>query len=417
MNTQRSRVLLVAVPLIAVAAITVAADRPRADGGVIDPSCTSSSPCIEYDNNGAGPGIRGISVAGNGLSGSTKNKSTSAASGRAGLMGNDVGTGRYNSGVHGLSVDGTGVSGATTNGTGVSGDSPNNTGVSGSSANYLGVYGTGGTYGTYGSGGSYGAVGVGSVGTYGSGTTYGAFGSTSSGRGVEGSASTGIAIYGVSTSGRALEGHTTSGLGLLVTNGSGNGGDISGSYIGVVGRAPSAGFPLIATDPTGANNLFYVDGSGNVSYHGGLFHFASTRSGKTAITYGATTAAPSVEDTGSGQMINGVALVSLDPAFAQTIDPRTIYHVMLTPDGDTRGLYVASKGPTGFVVREVQGGRGSLTFDYHIYATALGHAGERMALMTDAQTRAMSPRAPLVTQRPLPAIRFSPLRPPAQVTH
>lgn len=36
-----------------------------------------------------------------------------------------------------------------------------------------------------------------------------------------------------------------------------------------------------------------------------------------------------------------MARVSLDPAFAQTIDQRMPYHVLLTPDGDTRGLLVA----------------------------------------------------------------------------
>ena len=79
---------------------------PANAGGVIDPTCTSSIPCIEYDNDGTGPGIRGISVVGNGLSGSTKNHSTSTSNGRAGLIGNDVGTGNFNSGVHGLSVNG-----------------------------------------------------------------------------------------------------------------------------------------------------------------------------------------------------------------------------------------------------------------------------------------------------------------------
>ncbi len=409
MNTNRSRFALLAIPLVAVAAMTVAADRPRADGGVIDPTCSSSLACIEYDNNSNGPGVKGHSLKGNGLAGFTFLNSTSASGAKNGVYGQDESTaGSFNSGVGGKSVLGTGVSGVSSRGVGVSGTSTGSFGVYGTSADTAGVDGNG-FYGIYGVGTSYGVVGTSSTG-YGSflsGSLVGAYGSSTSGS----------AVYGSSSTGYGLQVHTGGHVGAYVTNSNGNGGDIAGSYIGVVGRAPTTGFPLIATDNSG-NNLFWVDGSGNVNYHGGLFHFAATRTGKTAVTYGATTAVPSVEDTGSGQLVNGVAMVSLDPAFAQTIDPRAIYHVMLTPDGDTRGLYVASKGPSGFVVREVQGGRGSLAFDYHIYATALGHAGERMTVMSDAQTRAMAPKAPLVSARPLPAAQPPvPLRPPAQATH
>lgn len=88
----------------------------------IDPTCTSSSPCIAYDNHGTGPGIRGVSVNGNGVAGTTKNISTSSATGRSGLFGNDISTsGLFNAGVRGLSVRGAGVSGQSTSGAGVFG--------------------------------------------------------------------------------------------------------------------------------------------------------------------------------------------------------------------------------------------------------------------------------------------------------
>ncbi len=311
-----------------------------------------------------------------------------------------------------MSTSGLGISGTSSNSFGVLGTSTTSVGISGHSTNYLGVYGSGATYGVYGSATSgYGAVGLStsSIGVYGSGSTYGVYG-TGGSNGVVGSSSSGVGVYASSGSVRAFEGHTSSGLGLLVTGGSGNGGDVSGTYIGVVARATS--FPIVATDPTGANNLFYVDGSGDVFYRGTLNAFAVTRSGSVATAFSPKTTSQTVEDTGSGQLINGMAMVSLDPAFAQTIDLRTPYHVMLTPDGDTRGLFVASKGPTGFVVREVQGGRNSLAFDYHIYASALGHAGERMTVMTRAAAAAMLPRAPIVTRMPNPSIPAPLLKPP-----
>jgi hypothetical protein len=76
---------------------------------------------------------------------------------------------------------------------------------------------------------------------------------------------------------------------------------------------------------------------------------------------------------------------------------------MLTPDGDTKGLFVASKSPSGFVVREVQGGHATISFDYHIYATSLGQAGQRMTELTPAQSAAVMPHAPAVTRNAIKA--------------
>jgi hypothetical protein len=84
--------------------------------------------------------------------------------------------------------------------------------------------------------------------------------------------------------------------------------DVQGSYIGVIGRAPTGGFPLIATDTSG-NNLFYVDGSGNVSYRGGLFSFAKTAAGATVKSFNPKTTLPTIEDTGTAQLVGGVATV------------------------------------------------------------------------------------------------------------
>jgi hypothetical protein len=44
-------------------------------------------------------------------------------------------------------------------------------------------------------------------------------------------------------------------------------------------------------------------------------------------------------------------------------------------------LFVSAKAPTGFTVREAQGGRDSVSFDYRIVAPALGHSKERLQLV------------------------------------
>jgi hypothetical protein len=66
-------------------------------------------------------------------------------------------------------------------------------------------------------------------------------------------------------------------------------------------------------------------------------------------------------------MVGGVANVAIDPAFAAVMDHKW-YYVFLTPLGDTRGLYVSAKAPSAFQVRESEGGRSRLEFDYRIVA-------------------------------------------------
>lgn len=89
----------------------------------IDPTCTSSLPCIEYQNNGTGYGIEGIGKTHAGVFGETLFNSTSASNIANGVAGQDASTsGSFNSGVRGTSTRGTGVSGSSTNGTGVLGE-------------------------------------------------------------------------------------------------------------------------------------------------------------------------------------------------------------------------------------------------------------------------------------------------------
>jgi hypothetical protein len=326
-------------------------------------TCSQSTPCKKYKNNGSGAGLEGIGANGNGLiaqstngsatfststnadgvqaysnnddgTNSGTNNNSSISPGRSGVWGHDDSTdgGAANVGVAGSSNNGSGVSGSSGNGIGVSGSSTNNSGVQGSSTNWLGVAGLSAYVGVYGNGGARGA-------------------------------------------------------------------DMTGGAIGVIGRAPagSGTYPLVLTDQNN-NDLAFVNGDGDMYVHGTYNNFARVRDGNTVVSYGAKSASPSIEDTGSGQLVNGIAIVNLDTTFAQAIDPHQVYHVMLTPDGDTRGLFVASKSPNQFVVREVQGGHGSLTFDYHIYAATLGQANERMFMMTPAQTTSFMPKAAIVAK-------------------
>jgi hypothetical protein len=98
-------------------------------------------------------------------------------------------------------------------------------------------------------------------------------------------------------------------------------------------------------------------------------------------SYAPVSSEPTVEDTGTAQLVRGAAAVRLDPTFAALIDKGTPYRVFLTPDGDTRGLYISARTRAGFVVRETQGGRSTLTFDYRIIAASLGQANQRASVV------------------------------------
>jgi hypothetical protein len=285
-------------------------------------------------------------------------------------------------------------------GVGLSGKSTSNYGVRGTSAQSNGVFGTG-TAGVFGEGTGTSGIGVYGVdtntsgtglygkgiadGVLGQGSGYGVFGTASS-VGVYGTATSGsggqfvdtspfdsnVSSFGaraISTSGFGLRAHSDGNYGALITSGY-IGLESSGSNIGVLALTPSSGFPFIVQNTNGAM-VFYVDGSGNMHYHGALTRFLQRRLGAAAATFEAHTTRPSIEDAGSARLVDGRAEVSLDAAFAGAVDPRHPYRVFLSAQADTPGLYVASKRPHDFVVRELHGGHGTFMFDYHLYGTAL----------------------------------------------
>lgn len=279
---------------------------------------------------------------------------------------------------------------------------------------------------------------------YTGGSGVGTYGGSIGGSGVEGNSTNGYGVYGLSSEGYALYGlssdqgdalvaeansgtgvyaSSTTGFGLAsyangadaiyTRNTNGNAIDAEGTYIGLLGRSPAGGsttYPLVLTDQN-ANDLFWVDDGGNVNYHGGLYQFSRVNGGATVKSFGARTSSPTIEDTGTAQLVNGAAVVRLDSTFAASIDTSSAYRVFLTPDGDTRGLFVASKTSTGFVVRETQGGRATLSFDYRIVATSYGQAGQRMAVASLAgMPHSAQPAAPKRRALTAPAIPATPVR-------
>ncbi len=424
MNKTWLRLVVLTVPLVAVATVTFAASTSHAaGGGVIDPTCTSSLPCIEYDNNGSGPAIRGVGLGGNGVGGQTKFNSTSASNGKNAVGGSDLSTsGIYNSGVKGTTTRGTGVSGVSTSGSGVSGVSTSGIGVIGTSSSNAGL-----------SGGSTSGFGVAGVSGSGTGVLGTALGSSSSVAGVEGlnnGKTTSIMAKGfggplflgvnshsvhvftvddggnLGLTGRAGIGSGTSSEVSLNIGGSMYGVNSVGSLFGVVGYGGVAGVQGEASNSTASAvrafsmggliyegldsstvDVFEVDNGGNVHAHSFTSDLAST-TGQRLVSYAPQASQPTIEDFGEAELTNGSAYVQLERRFASAMAAGD-YLVFITPEGDNRGLYVTQKSATGFAVRESQGGHSTLAFSYRIVAKPLGNSQPRLPL--DVQPRSPRP--------------------------
>lgn len=379
MVSKRLWIAPLAVPICVVSMLFTSAEklRPASAGDVIDPTCTSSSPCIEYDNTSSGPGIRGTSAAGNGIGGSTKFKSTSATNGRSGIFGSDASTsGSFNAGVSGLSVRGIGVQGTGgavgvkgigggTNGTGVEADSSNGSAIIARSTSGSLFYGIGAANP------AFVVDTVGDTFTYGTAIVYQSVSAFGPSYGVT------ALVTGTNSAGAGVYSETQNPQSWIFRGYS----DFHGAYVFEV-----------ADDGTVFEKAY-----GTLS---AIRILQKTSTGQSVNTYAPQVSQPTVEDTGEAQLVNGVANVALEPRFAAAIDRRARYLVTVTPEGDCRGLYVAQRNGIGFTVRELQGGRSSLAFAYRIVAKPFGDTSARLPMAS--MPRGFTPNSERPPQPRLP---------------
>jgi hypothetical protein len=86
------------------------------------------------------------------------------------------------------------------------------------------------------------------------------------------------------------------------------------------------------------------------------------------------------EDFGRAELRDGRAEVAVDADFAALVDTDD-YHVFLTPEGESDGLYVSARTSGTFEVREQAGGRSTLSFSYRILARRNDVDHERLAVV------------------------------------
>ncbi|MBV9332865.1 MAG: hypothetical protein JO146_02575 [Candidatus Eremiobacteraeota bacterium] len=242
-----------------------------------------------------------------------------------------------------------------------------------------------------GSAAGYGVVGTSldGIGVYGAGENNGGVeGFSIDGFGVQGGSSSGNGVAGIASSGNGLYGQTASGYGVYGTASAG----FPGAFISTGTDTDSAlvaladspySFPFYAVNEVDGG-YFYVDVSGDGYFSGGVYTQQSpmveqrARDGGSTGTFTAQSTRATLEDTGTARMTDGEAAVRFDPAYARLLDFSHGYQVFLTPDGDTRGLYVAQKFEGGFMVREIERGRSSLYFDYRVVGHPYGATAQRL---------------------------------------
>jgi hypothetical protein len=231
----------------------------------------------------------------------------------------------------------------------------------------------------------------------------------------------GIAVNGQAMSGIAVEG-TSQGAGAGVYGGSGSGYGVEGvannntaGYFSNAGSSPT--IKAVNSGNGGVGNAIFKtfeaidrDGAcgfgsgGSLSCTGPVKGLVTTGGGtRTVETYAMQSPENWMEDFGSGVLSRGVAVVKIDPAFAEIVSGDASYHVFITPNGDSKGLYVIHKTSGSFEVRESGGGVSSLSFDYRIVAKRRGFEAKRLTDVTgpfNAQRKADQEALAQAAQRP-----------------
>jgi hypothetical protein len=387
---------------IAAAAILTSA-RGKASESIPQTHCQTSQPCVDVVNVGPGEAIRGLSHNDSGIDGATRASSTR------------IGEGHINAGVRG--VDTSAQMGAENFSTGLLGFSRTGFGISGFAKIHAGVYGQ--------------TTNPSLTDKYGTAGVEGFDQSTDAGQlnvGVEGGTFAGSGVFGFSTLGNGVRGITTNPSSMnqlhrAAVFGIDESTDGGGLNFGVAGFSPGTGVAGISIAPPTApgaplapavaaycenggaaiqaadgfsptsNLLMTLDCQGNLTVNGTVTSggvqvtSSKTQRGVDVAEFAPRQSEPTIEDFGEGQLIAGRAHVGIRPDFGSAIDRGSRYLVFITPEGDSRGLYVVDKAISGFDVRESQDGRSNIAFSYRIVATPFGVRDERLPLMSELRAR------------------------------
>ena len=224
--------------------------------------------------------------------------------------------------------------------------------------------------------------------------------------GMSGDGTAGLGVFGHLTTTLSNSGYNGRGSGVWGDAGPGENADGAGvfgtaddNYAGQFANYSSNNPALVVTNlsaTTGGTTAQFLDGSGNycefliggnLTCSGTAMVMPKRDDNRSIEMYSPQATENWFEDYGGGHLTNGSATVALDPTYAAMVNTGVEYRIFLTPNGDCKGLYVASKSAGSFEVRELGGGHASLSFDYKIVAKRKGMEDVRMRDVTEQTTR------------------------------
>jgi hypothetical protein len=266
-------------------------------------------------------------------------------------------------------------------------------------------------YGVYGvSEQNYGMRGEGFVGVRGDGQQMGVHGWSSNGTGVRGASSSGYGVYGSSQTDIAIVG-VQSGYSESDLGGFYRPGGLFGGRNGVVGiTREDFGYGAFGWDKStnggwagyfesqNGNGLYVSTPAGHIGLQvaGGTKNAVVRTTEDSRLLYSEESTEVWFSDYGFGQLQGGLAVVPIDPLYAQTVNLAEPYHVFVQLYGDAE-VYVANRTPEQFEVR-LRDGDGGAEFSYRIVAKRLGYEGDRLepAPWADADPNLYPERQPAV---------------------
>ncbi len=310
-------------------------------------------------DNGTGVGINSAPIAGTllyaaatsgiGVIGSTHDASY------YGLLGyNSLGTAIFANG-NVLGINSYGASGG-----GYFADAAGDSAEIAAYGNGINAYGTAANgYGVYGendqnhASGIYGA----SFNNYGYGVH--GFGPGSNGIGVYGTGATGIEAVTVGSATTGINATTTDGVPLYADF------DFSSAtYGGPIEAYNNIGSTEVSIDYYNGTTTYKIVGNGAVST------IVKNTKGDNVVLHAPETPEVYFEDYGEGQLVNGIAHITLDSTFAQTVTindkhPLRVF-IQLEENENCKGVITKNKTATGFDVVELNGGTSNTPFEWHI---------------------------------------------------
>ena len=143
----------------------------------------------------------------------------------------------------------------------------------------------------------------------------------------------------------------------------------NGTYPTTYAVNSNASGEMFASYNVATGGYCYIDAAGDLNCSGAKHAVVPIDGGRRKVALAAIESPKNwFEDFGSAQLSGGVAVVTLEADFAQTVNTGLEYHVFVTPNGDCKGLYVSQKTGSSFEVHELGGGLSNVRFDYRIVA-------------------------------------------------